>query len=351
MSGTHRLRLGVLAIIGAAATIGYAVMALVAPRSAATGILVAFLFWSGISIGALAAMMIHRLTGGAWGYANARAFELAAGLLPLVALSAVAVFLLVPALYPWTGGSTGTAPDVAHWYLNSPLFVLRTCVAFAGWIAIYLLIRLPGTAGTLAAGFGLVFYGLIVGVVGLDWIQSIEPPFFSSSFGASLAFTQLLAAFAATALLAPQDQHESATFDLGGLMLATVLGLTYIDFMAVLIVWYGNLPHKVEWFLRRDQFPWSAVAWAAFILVSAVPGFALLFTRVRASRTKLRAVALAVLVGIAMYYAWLVAPAGGAASLLAAAFAITGFGGLLIGLGETGFVSAAWRRVGVAHAD
>jgi hypothetical protein len=119
----------------------------------------------------------------------------------------------------------------------------------------------------------------------------------------------------------------------------------------VLIIWYGNLPHKVEWFLRRDQFPWSAVAWAAFILVSVVPGFGLLFTRVRASRTRLRAVALVVLVGLALYFTWLVAPAGGAASLLSAAFAITGFGGLLIGLGEAGFVSAAWRRVGVAHAD
>ena len=41
---------------------------------------------------------------------------------------------------------------------------------------------------------------------------------------------------------------EPATRDLGGLMLAVILGLIYIDFMAVLVIWYGDLPRKVDWF-------------------------------------------------------------------------------------------------------
>ena len=38
-------------------------------------------------------------------------------------------------------------------------------------------------------------------------------------------------------------------------MLAVTLGLTYIDFMAVLVIWYGNLPDKVDWFVapHRDH--------------------------------------------------------------------------------------------------
>lgn len=351
MNGTHPVRVRPLAIAGATAAAGYAITALIVPRSAAAGILVAFLFWSGVSIGGLTALMIHRLTGGAWGFANARAFELAAGALPFVAAFAVVIFALVPALYPWSGGTTGSVADVGRWYLNGPLFAVHSCIAFGGWFAIYLLLRLPGTAGVLAAGFGLAFHGLIIGVVGLDWIQSIEPPFFSSSFGASLAFTQLLAAFAAAAILAPVNETERATSDLGGLMLATILGLTYIDFMALLIVWYGDLPHKVIWFVRREAFPWPTIAIAMFVLVSVVPTFHLLLASVRRDRRRLRAVATTILVGIALYDVWLVGPAGSPASILTALFAIVATGAFLGALAVAGLPRALWRHAGAIHVD
>ena len=337
-----------LAAIGVAATVAYAAVAFFAPRSAAPGLLVSFLFWSGIAVGGLAALMIHRLTGGNWGYANARAFELAVGALPLVAVFAIVIFALLPALYPWSS-APAAAPDVMRWYLNSPLFIVRTCIAFAGWIVIAVALRLPGPVGQLIAASGLVFHGLIVGVIGLDWIQSVEPPFFSSSFGASLAFTQLLAAFAFAAILSPPDERDCSRADLGGLMLTMVLGLTYIDFMAFLIVWYGNLPHKVEWFVRREALPWSAIAIAMFVLTSVVPVFLLFFARVRASRSGLRAVGCVILAGIALYDIWLVAPAGGPASALTALFAIAAAGALLSMLAAAGLPSTLWPRLGAAH--
>ena len=72
--------------------------------------------------------------------------------------------------------------------------------------------------------------------------------------------------------------------DLGGLLLAFVLGITYIDFMAVLVIWYGDLPHEEIWFVERDALPWSLLAVVAFLLISAIPVLALLLSRVRNAR-------------------------------------------------------------------
>ena len=66
-------------------------------------------------------------------------------------------------------------------------------------------------------------------------------------------------------------------------MLAVTLGITYIDFMAVLVIWYGDLPDKVFWFTRADTFSLDAAGYLAFICGSALPVIPLLFARIRAA--------------------------------------------------------------------
>ena len=90
--------------------------------------------------------------------------------------------------------------------------------------------------------------------------MSLEAPFTSSSFGASVAISSLVGALALTALARADACGDPAVGDLGGLLLATILGITYIDFMAVLVIWYGDLPHEEIWFVARDRWPWNAVA-------------------------------------------------------------------------------------------
>ena len=149
-------------------------------------------------------------------------------------------------------------------------------------------------AGTLFAALGLIFYAVVTSFVWIDWILSAEPPFISTSFGASVAVSQILAALAFAAFAAP-GLDQRAVRDLGGLMLATALGLTYIDFMAVLVIWYGDLPEKVGWFVVRGFAPWTWLAFAAFVFISVLPVLALLLERVRTSRAALRAISASIL--------------------------------------------------------
>jgi hypothetical protein len=317
------------AVVVAAALV---TLAMAAPKAAAGGWLAAFVFWSEVPVGSLVLLMIHRLTGGRWGRSLRPVLEPAAALTPLLFVLAVPILVGVSMLYPWSV-ETGAKPDVLSYYLNVPFFAGRTLIALAGWSALALLLpRMRGPAGQVLAGAGLVFHGVIVSLVAVDWMLSIEPPFLSSSFGASVAITQIMAALAFAALLAPERADDPVTADLGGLLLAAVLGITYVDFMALLVIWYGDLPGKAVWFTERIRSPWLPLGISAFVLGALLPILALLLSRVRNSRGALRFVGLSVLIGLAAYHGFIVVPPFGNAALLPAGLAIALIGVLVAAL-------------------
>jgi hypothetical protein len=315
-------------LVGAAiAMAGLVIVASFAPGIAAAGWLVGFVMWSQIPVGSLVLLLIHRLTGGRWGEALYPALAPAARSVPLLFVLIVPVFIAIPLLDPWSHNPGGIKSDVLTYYLNAPSFIGRSLIAIAGWSALaFLLPRIGGRLDQLVAGLGLVFHALLISVVSVDWVLSIEPPFISSSFGASVAITQLIAALAWAILWASGAADRRVTGDLGGLLLAFLLGITYVDFMAFLVMWYSDLPTWMSWFVERDSFLWSLLAAGAFILVSAAPILALLLARVRNGIRALRAVAISVISGLALYYAYLIAPPFGARALAASALAIVAIG-------------------------
>jgi hypothetical protein len=181
-----------------------------------------------------------------------------------------------------------------------------------------------------------VFHGIAITFVAQDWLLAAEPPFISTSFGASVAFTQLLGTLALAAVFAPRDRCLP---DLGGLMLVVTLGITYTDFMAVLVMWYGDVPAKVFWFAERIVEPWRALAVTVFISTSVIPIVLLMFARVRASRTALRCIGAFSLIGLALYQAWLLAPVFGPAVLGTALLALLVMVGILAAA-----ISGNWLR-------
>jgi hypothetical protein len=321
-------------VLAAIATAGMAIVAFFAPRTAAAGWLAGFVFWSQIPVGSLLLMMIHRLTGGRWGEALYPAFASAAGAVPLLFLLIVPVFIAIPLLDPWTHRAGDIKPDVLSYYLNTPFFISRSLIAIGGWTVLaFLVSRTAGRPGQFVAAIGLVFHCVIISLVSVDWVLSLEPPFISSSFGASMAITQLIAALAWAALRAPQAGDEEVTGDIGGLLLAFVLGITYVDFMAFLVMWYSDLPSRLFWFVQREGL-WSAIAVAAFVFGSAAPILALLLGRVRNRIRNLHAVSISVLAGLALCYVWLIAPPFRGCVLAAAALAIITIGLLLAAVGR-----------------
>jgi hypothetical protein len=303
------------------------------PKAAAAGWLTGVAFWAQILTGSLVLMMIHRLTGGRWGHVIAPSIVGATAAVPLLVLLAIPLFVALPVLYPWPHSQGPVKPDVLSYYLNIPSFVLRSAIALLGWsVLAWFIPRLSDAKGQLAAALGLVFYALTISSIGIDWYLALEAPFTSSSFGASVAIASLVASLAWTATVLPGQSDHAAIGDVGGLLLATILGLTYIDFMAVLVIWYGDLPREESWFVERGHWPWIALAGTAFVLASLLPILALLLSRVRNARKPLQRVGFCTLIGIAIYTAYLIAPPAGAWALLTSFLAIAGIGLALAGL-------------------
>ena len=137
-------RHGLFLIVTVLAAAALLVVGVVSPRIAAAGWLIAFIFLSSIPLGALAWLMISRLTGGYWGESLRPTLEGAAATIPLLGILFIPVLVALPLLYPWVAGSDAIKADVANLYLNIPLFVIarrhrlgwldraRSCVAQKG---------------------------------------------------------------------------------------------------------------------------------------------------------------------------------------------------------------------------
>ena len=181
-----RKRLWILPVIGALAMAALVVIAVFALRQVAAGWLLAFTYIAGFPLGSLALLLIHRLTGGRWGEALEPFFRPLALTTPLLLLFVVPVLIASPILFPWQHGADG---DVTHTvrliYLNLPSYATRSLIALAGWsVLAYILPGPKSRAAPLIAGVGLVFYGIAINFIGLDWVLAAEPVFFSTSFGA-----------------------------------------------------------------------------------------------------------------------------------------------------------------------
>src|SRR5262245_5766420 len=64
--------------------------------------LIGYRLWLGIALGSMGLMMIHHLSGGAWGMVVRRVWEASSRTLPLLTVLFIPVVLGMNRLYPWT---------------------------------------------------------------------------------------------------------------------------------------------------------------------------------------------------------------------------------------------------------
>jgi hypothetical protein len=275
------------------------------PRDAAGAWLFGFILMVGLPVGALSLKLVGRLTGGVW-YATIEptltAFSL---LIPVAAVGVVPVLLAAPLLYPWASAGAHDM-SVGTFYLNGPLFVLRAIVAFVGWSVLALdLLPGEGRRGQIVAGLGLVFHAVITTFVAYDWLLALTPGFTSSAFGTETIIVWSLSALALATIVTPEVPRK-ASYDIAGLMTAMIMGVGYMVFMQFLIIWYGDLPDTVKFYLARYHAAGVALIVAVLLIGLVVPMLSLAFEPVRASAARLRVVASLVLAGIVLYRAWFV---------------------------------------------
>jgi len=317
----------------------------VRPKTALQGWLIAFVFFSGIPLGSFALLLIHRLTGGRWGVAFAPALVAATATTPLLVLFFLPILFSLSTLYPWAADPSALRPAVATLYLNHSAFILRSAVALIGWSVLALSI-VRGRSTIVVAALGLVFHGVAISFIGVDWILSIEPTFASSSFAAAMAVQQMLAALAFVALTTGVHAEPRAREDLSALMTATLLGTVYLDYMSYVVIWYGNLPEKVAWYVIRGQGGWQWLL-LANVMVGLVLPFCLLLTRRgRQSPVVLRAAAGLLLLGVFLHVVWLIAPAFDLSAIAASIVAVVALTCFAAATAECVFL-----RSGAAYAE
>ena len=337
-------------LVGALAFLAWAVAAVAAPAPALQGWLVGFVFVSSLSLGALAIVLIHRLTAGRWGGAFAPELAPAAQLTPLLLVFVLPVLLGLGLIYPWAHTPATIKPDVRRLFLNPVLFWVVSLVALGGWSVIALsLHRLEGPRGRLGAGLALVFHALAVSAVGVDWVLSVRPGWTSSDFGMGFAVQQLMAGFGFAALQGRRRAPDAASGDLSGLLLATLIGLTYLEFMSYLVVWYGDRPPLDAWYIPRASPAWRGFVWLS--LASEIAALACLALRRRIGTHRALAWAgAAALLGLFSYQTWLLAPALGGACLGPAALALLAMGGVWLALaGGAPRLELGLKTGGLAH--
>lgn len=231
--------------------------------------LFAWLFLAAISMGSLANLMVHALTGGRWGEPVRPAWVAAARLMPLVALLFLPILVGAPRIYPWV--------EEPGRYLNLPFWIGRAIAFLVVWIALaFAFLHAdrgnvdPASGGTpaarrIAAG-GLVVYALTIGLASVDWIASLTPHWYSSTFGLLIGTGQMLAGAAfgvvAAAFVATPAKDEPTRLrfhDLGNILLMYVLTWAYLAYTQFLVIWSENLPHEIHWYVPRVQTGWAGL--------------------------------------------------------------------------------------------
>jgi hypothetical protein len=299
--------------------------------------LVAYLFWSGISLGCLALLMLHHLVGGAWGAMIRRLLEAGTRTLPLLVVLFVPLFYGLTTLYSWARPEV-IAHDVLlqhkSLYLNEPFFLQRAVAYFAIWLIVAFFLNYWSRQQERVAGElqerrvqrrlrllsapGLMLYVLTVTFAAIDWIMSLEPHWYSTLYGVVILAGQILATLAfaivlitwlaevppVSTVLAPQHLH-----DLGNLLLAFVMFWAYIAFSQFLIIWAGNVPEEVPWYVHRTQGGWEWLGLLVLLLHFGIP-FVVLLSRTSKRRAQVLARIAAGLLGMHLLELfWLVLPA------------------------------------------
>jgi hypothetical protein len=290
-----------------------------------------YMFFIGLPLGCTALLMLQYLTGGAWGMVIRRPCEAAARTLPFLMLLFFPIIVGIPHLYPWSH------PDlVAHdkilqhkqVYLNLPFFIGRAGIYLMGWNLIGLALckwsddqdRGDARAAarlTAISGPGLIFFGFSITFMAIDWVLSINPHWFSTIFGllfiageglSALAFLICVLVILSSRPPLSEVLTHRHLHDVGKLMLAFVMVWAYFSFSQLLVIWSGNLPEEIPWYLNRFAGGWQYIGVALVLLQFALP-FALLLSRdIKRNFKLLRAVAIVVVAMRFVDLYWLVAP-------------------------------------------
>jgi hypothetical protein len=277
----------------------------------------------GFAGGGLVVLMLQYVSGGKWGLLLRRPLEAMSRTLPLVALMFLPIIFLGKHLYQWMlyPDAASTANALAnHWItkeqaltanfkrpmLNPGAMVVEYCIIYAVLLTFMFLLNrwslqrdadpLSGTEQSFErwrtkfenlSGPGILIYVILLTLGAIVWIKSLDVTWYSSIWGLQFLVGQGYAVLALgilsvillsryepmKTLLRTTEQH-----DLGKFAFAFVMLNIYLSFAEFLIIWSGNIPDEIPWYLNRIHGGWWTICSLDFICHWLIP-FCLLLSR------------------------------------------------------------------------
>lgn len=285
------------------------------------GYLVGFMLWLGLSLGCLALLMLQYVSGGLWGLVSRRVLEAAAKGFPLMAVFFLPIAFAAPHFYPWVSKQTG--------WLNFPWFYIRAVIYFVVWTTLAYTLSSwstqydEGPAPSLSVKMqslsapGLVIYTLSITFAAVDWVMSLSPGWTSTIYGLLYLAGQGLSAFAfVLIILWLVTKHEpyktiitkTQVHDIGKLMMAFTLLWAYFSYSQFIIIWSGNLPEEITWYLHRIRGAWAPIALFIVMFHFFVPFGIMLGQEFKRSLKKLAPLAILIIFMRVVDLFWYIVP-------------------------------------------
>jgi hypothetical protein len=303
----------------------------------------------GWAVGGLALLMVQYCSGGKWGLLLRRPLEAMSRTLPVIFAYWLVPVIYMKKLYLWAQfkneGETAAALkaglineaqahciDFKRPMLNNDTFILVGLMCFIIWFLYSLRLNKMSLAREADgpektpywikrfenfAGPGIVVYALTMSAAVIYWVMSMDVTWFSSVYGllflvgqgySVLAFCIIVAIALSKAepfktILRQTEQH-----DLGKLTFAFVMLNIYLAFSQFLIIWSGNLPEEIPWYLDRIRGHWGIIITLDFIFHWLIPFTMLLSRDIKRNKKRLTLVCQWMIFAKAFDLFWLIEP-------------------------------------------
>jgi hypothetical protein len=269
--------------------------------------LLGFMAWLGVCLGSMVILMIRHLTGGGWGMVIRRIMGAAMRTIPLLTLFFVPLVFQLPRLYVWARPLDRITDQhlrehleqITRSYLSVHGFIIRAVIYFAVWNLLSFLLtkwsaeqnqppmRDHSARFKALSGPGIILYGFTISFAAIDWVMSLDPSWISTIYGLIILIGQVLSAMCFAVVIErilvrykPMSEMLKPDYvhDHGKWMLAFIMVWAYFSFSQWLIIWAGNLPEEITWYVHRLNGGWGAVGLFLAVFHFAGP-FVILLSR------------------------------------------------------------------------